>query len=128
MGLAVDSQDNVIVTGYSANGPNSTYYTIIYDKDGNEIENATYGNRGDNQALGVAVDSQDNIIVTGYSTNENGNTDYYTIKYETVTAPATALAGGGSGISGGAIAGIVVGASIAGGLVSYLITRRRLAG
>jgi predicted alpha/beta superfamily hydrolase len=126
MGLAVDSQDNVIVTGYSANGPTSSYYTIIYDKDGNEIENATYGNGGDNQALGVAVDSEDNIIVTGYSTNENGNTDYYTIKYKTVTtvtAPADS-----SGLSGGAIAGIVVGASIAGGLVSYLITRRRLAG
>ena len=128
MGLAVDSEDNVIVTGFSSNGSTHNYYTVIYDRDGNEIGNATYDNGYGDEALGVAVDSKDNIIVTGYSTSENGNSDYYTIKYETVTAPATALAGGGSGISGGAIAGIVVGASIAGGLVSYLITRRRLAG
>ena len=68
-----------------------------------------------------------NIIVTGYSTNENGNTDYYTVKYKTV-ANVIASSEGGGGFSGGAIAGIAVGALIAGGIVSYVITRRRLAG
>ncbi len=123
MGLAVDSRDNVIVTGWSSNGTTDSYYTVGYDTDGNEIGNATYDNGYGDEAFGVAVDSQDNIIVTGCSKNENGNTDYYTIKYKAVV-PST----DGGGLSGGAIAGIVVGAFVAGGLVSYFITRRRLAG
>jgi uncharacterized delta-60 repeat protein len=121
-GVAVDSADNVIVTGYSSDGStDSNYYTIIYDKDGNEIGHATYDNGYDDEAMGVAVDSEDNIIVTGYSTNENGNKDYYTIKYEAVPA-------GCGGLCGGAIAGIAVGAFVAGGLASYFIIRRRPAG
>jgi uncharacterized delta-60 repeat protein len=122
MGLAVDSADNVIVTGYSSDGSTeSNYYTIIYDKDGNEIASATYDSGFDDEAMGVAVDSEGNIIVTGYSTNENGNKDYYTIKYETVPA-------GCGGLCGGAIAGIAVGAFVAGGLISYFVVRRRAAG
>ncbi len=121
-GVAVDSEDNVIVTGYSSNGSTDTnYYTIIYDQDGNEIATATYDSGYDDQAMGVAVDSEANIIVTGYSTNENGNKDYYTIKYETVPA-------GCGGLSGAAIAGIGVGAFVAGGLISYFISRRTRAG
>ena len=124
MGLAVDSADNVIVTGYSSNGSTDyNYYTIIYDKDGNEIASATYDNGYDDEAMGVAVDSEDNIIVTGHSSNENGNKDYYTIKYETVTVPA-----GCGGLSGCAIAGIAMGAFVAGGLISYFISRRTRAG
>jgi len=122
MGVAVDSADNVIVTGYSSNASTDyNYYTIIYDKDGNEIASATYDRGYDDEAMGVAVDSEDNIIVTGYSTNENGNKDYYTIKYETVPA-------GCGGLSGGAIAGIAMGAFVAGGLISYFISRRTRAG
>ena len=95
---------------------------IRRDKDGNETGTVTYDSGKDDSAFGVAVDSEGNVIVTGYSTNENGNKDYYTIKYgaaTTVTAP------GGGGLSGIAIAGIGVGAFVAGGLISYLITRRR---
>jgi uncharacterized delta-60 repeat protein len=122
MGLAVDSADNVIVTGYSSNGSTDyDYYTIIYDKDGNEIASATYDSGYDDEAMGVAVDSEANIIVTGYSTNENGNKDYYTIKYETVPA-------GCGGLSGGAIAGIGLGAFVAGGVISYFVIRRTRAG
>jgi hypothetical protein len=122
MGLAVDSQDNVIVTGLSSDGSTDNYYTVIYDKDGNEIGSATYDNGYDDEAMGVAVDSGDNIIVTGVSTNASGNQDYYTIKYETVPAVC-------GGLSNIAIAGIGVGAFIAGGLISYFIIRiRRPAG
>jgi len=122
MGVAVDSADNVIVTGYCSDGSTDyDYYTIIYDKDGNEIASATYDNGYDDEAKGVAVDSEDSIIVTGHSTNENGNKDYYTIKYETVPA-------GCGGLSGGAIAGIAMGAFVAGGLISYFISRRTRAG
>jgi uncharacterized delta-60 repeat protein len=120
-GVAVDSADNVIVTGYSSDGSTeSNYYTIIYDKDGNEIANATYDSGYDDEAMGVAVDSEGNIIVTGASFD--GSTyNYYTIKYEAVPT-------GCGGLCGCAIAGIAVGAFIAGGVISYFIVRRRAAG
>jgi uncharacterized delta-60 repeat protein len=122
-GVAVDSADNVIVTGYSSDGSTGNYYTIIYDKDGNEIASATYNGGYDDWAYGVAVDSEGNIIVTGSSSD--GSTDnYYTIKYEAVPARC-------GGLCGCAIAGITVGAFVAGGLASYSIIkiiRRRAAG
>jgi uncharacterized delta-60 repeat protein len=121
MGVAADSADNVIVTGYSSDGStDSNYYTIIYDKDGNEIASATYDSGYDDEALGVAVDSEDNMIVTG-SSSDGSTYNYYTIKYRTVPA-------GCGGLCGGAIAGIAVGAFVAGGVISYFIIRRRPAG
>jgi hypothetical protein len=73
--VAVDSEDNIIVTG-------SQFDTIKYDKYGTELWNATYDSGDDIQeyAYGVAVDSNDNIIVTGYSPH-NGTVNFYTIKY-----------------------------------------------
>ena len=46
--------------------------------------------------------------------------DLSTLTGTTASAPA-----GGGGLSGGAIAGIGVGAFVAGGFISYFITRRR---
>jgi uncharacterized delta-60 repeat protein len=123
MGLAVDSEDNVIVTGFSSDGSTDNYYTIIYDKDGNEIGSVTYDNDYDDEAMAVAVDSEDNMIVTG-SSSDGSTYNYYTIKYETVPVPAA----GGGGLCGAAIAGIGIGAFVAGGLISYFIIRRRPAG
>jgi uncharacterized delta-60 repeat protein len=82
LGVATDSEDNVIVTGASE-GSSLNYYTIKYDPDGTELWNATYDGGGADAAYGVAVDSNDNIIVTGSSENATGNDtlDYYTIKY-----------------------------------------------
>jgi len=72
--VAVDSNDNVIVTGHSRIGVNNNYYTIKYDSDGNELWNKSCGG---GYASGVAVDGGDNVIVTG-ELSEN----YYTIKYD----------------------------------------------
>jgi hypothetical protein len=83
MGVAVDSQDNVIVTGYTMTAAgNNDYYTIKYDSGGNKMWDATYDSGRDDRAMDVAVDSLDNIIVTGWSYNTSGNYDYYTIKYD----------------------------------------------
>jgi WD40 repeat protein len=81
--VAVDSEDNVIVTGWSddgtANGYN--YYTVKYDKNGIEQWSKTYDFCGDHDmAFDVAVDSEDNVIVTGASLK--WTYDYYTIKYD----------------------------------------------
>ena len=71
-GVAIDSNDNIIVTGRTGND----WLTIKYDNMGNELWNRTYNDGSDDYAYGVAVDSNDNVIVTGKSQN-----NYYTIKY-----------------------------------------------
>lgn len=78
-GVAVDSEDNIIVTGYSSDGITLNYYTIKYDRDGTELWSQFYDSGGDDGALGIALDSEDNIVVTGIS--PNGTLDYYTVKY-----------------------------------------------
>jgi uncharacterized delta-60 repeat protein len=85
-GVAVDSDGNVYVTGYSANGTDDDYRTIKYDSDGNILWNKVYDSGGynsgyDDQAYGVAVDTLGNVYVTGHSAN--GTDDYFrTIKYD----------------------------------------------
>ncbi len=75
-GIAVDSNDNIIVTGEAAN----KYYTIKFDNSGTELWSKTYNTFQENCARSVAVDENDNIIVTGYV--YTGTTrDWYTIKY-----------------------------------------------
>jgi len=83
-GVATDSLDNVIVTGYSRNvtAGNYDYYTIKYDPAGNVLWARSYDGVGHDWAYGVATDSLDNVIVTGSSYNATaGNYDYYTIKH-----------------------------------------------
>ena len=86
-GVAIDSQDNIIVTGRSSGGTtNDDYLTIKYSPDGVEQWARRYNNadlNGFDVAYDVAVDSQDNIVVTGYSVSADGLSDYYTIKYDT---------------------------------------------
>ena len=77
--VAVDSMNNIIVTGWSVQGTPQNYMTVKYDGNGNEIWNRTYGEG--RQARSVAVDSLDNILVTGFQFN--GFTDsFLTIKYD----------------------------------------------
>ena len=83
-GVAVDSQNNVIVTGHSYNaGTVDDYLTIKYDSNGNVQWMKSYTGTSYDWAFGVAVDSQNNVIVTGVSYNAagTGNHDSSTIKY-----------------------------------------------
>ncbi len=83
MGVAVDSNNNVIVTGYVMNvHGNNDFYTIKYDSTGNKIWDVTYDSGRDDRAMDVAIDSLDNIVVAGWSYNTSNNDDYYTIKYD----------------------------------------------
>ena len=86
-GVAVDSGDNIIVTGYSKNGTGWDYCTIKYNSTGNPLAGwpVVYDGpaHGSDAAYDVAVDSGDNMVVTGYSTNPAGDYDYHTIKYDT---------------------------------------------
>ena len=83
---AVDSMDNIIVTGsayFDASGNNC--YTIKYDSNGNEIWNVAYDSGGDDGGSAVAVDSSDNVVVVGYI--ENSDYDAHIIKYRNFNPP-----------------------------------------
>ncbi len=67
-GIAFDSFDNVIVTGYafySPSGSGAFGFLIKYDEYGNQIWNSTWGNYRKAYFRSVTVDSFDNIYVAG---------------------------------------------------------------
>ena len=79
-GVAVDSNDNIIVTGFSGPGIAFDYFTIKYDKNFAVLSSSTYNGGSIDMASGIAVDASDNVLVTGTS-NNGAKTEYVTIKY-----------------------------------------------
>lgn len=83
--IAVDTSDNIYVTGYSVgSGTSFDYATVKYSPDSNEaVWVARYNGPGNDGDLPYAmtVDSSDNIYVTGRSAGSSTNDDYATIKY-----------------------------------------------
>jgi len=88
--IAVDSGNNVYVTGYSTslgtNG-NSDVVTIKYDSNGNQKWLQRYDGPGHGNDAGnaIAVDNTGNVYVAGYETETNGFTSMILIKYSPVT-------------------------------------------
>ena len=75
MGIAIDSDDNIYVTGNSYDD----YLTIKYSADSNQpVWVARYNNGG---GLAIAIDSNDNIYVTGESYSSETSADCLTLKY-----------------------------------------------
>jgi len=87
--VAVDSSNNVIVTGSSYNGANNDYATIQYSSAGVPLWTNRYNGpgNGDDTAIAVAVDGGNSVIVTGYSTGSGSGLDYATIKYSSTGVP-----------------------------------------
>jgi uncharacterized delta-60 repeat protein len=84
--VAVDSQNNVYVTGASEGEDTGwDFCTIKYSAGGTLLWakrwNSKY-NRGDG-ATAIVVDPYDGIYVTGYSYRSDTNSDYVTVKYAT---------------------------------------------
>ena len=81
--VAVDSSDNIIVTGKVWNGSNYDIRTIKYNgATGAEIWVATYDNSGSaDTATAIAVDTSNNVYVAGYSFNGTSRDDFLIIKY-----------------------------------------------
>ena len=83
-GIDVDSQGNVIVTGYSVDKSvgRSNMFTIKYDNNGNELWNVSFDSGMDDFGFDVTVDSGDNVIVFGFSgVSDNWNGSFVVVKY-----------------------------------------------
>lgn len=80
--VAVDSADNVIVTGNSE-GSGTDIFTRKYDSDGNVVSDFRYTSAGTrpDYPKGLAIDSAGKAAVCGVTTNANGDTDFYLAKY-----------------------------------------------
>lgn len=77
--VAIDSEDNVIVTGTSRDitRRDRDFYTIKYDKNGNAIWEKRYNVGIRDESYDVAVDSKDNIVIVGTASGK-----YFIIKYD----------------------------------------------
>jgi Beta-propeller repeat len=86
--LAVDGNNNVIVTGYSwGSGSSFDYATIQYSSGGVPLWTNRYSGPGQNSvSSAVAVDGSNNVIVTG-SSGSGTNNDYVTIQYSSAGVP-----------------------------------------
>ena len=89
-GLAVDSGDNVIVTGYSlGSGGSYDYATVKYSSAGVPLWTNFYDGpvKSLDYANAMALDGSNNVIVTGESTGSGSGYDYATIKYSSAGVP-----------------------------------------
>ena len=88
--IAVDTNGDVFVTGYSYGGSSGyDYATVKYSSAGLPLWTNRYNGpgNGDDYAKGIAVDAGGNVIVTGYSTGSGSSFDYATIKYSSAGTP-----------------------------------------
>jgi uncharacterized delta-60 repeat protein len=81
--MAIDSLNNVYVTGCHNDGGGGDYATIKYDPNGTELWVATYNGPGNgtDAAGAIAIDSSNYVYVTGTSYGSGTMGDYATIKY-----------------------------------------------
>jgi len=102
-GVAVDSNNNIIITGGSEEDGNKDYLTVKYNSNGNKLKDVIYDAGGIDDAMGVAVDGNNNIIVTGTSTSSHSGEHFCTIKYNsnlgTLWVKKEGFAGGANDIA-----------------------------
>jgi uncharacterized delta-60 repeat protein len=106
-GVAIDSQDRVVVAGTSYQGTGTTIDFAIarfdtggaldtsFSGDGKRVQSFSNGDFPD-EAYGVAVDSQDRVIAGGYSSQTGGNGwDFAIARYTSSGALDTSFSGDG---------------------------------
>jgi uncharacterized delta-60 repeat protein len=107
-GVAVDSADNIIATGYttSIGAGSPDYLTIKRNSSGTIQWSVLLGGSGNDQGYAIAVDSTDNIIVSGPTYSDGaGSADVLVAKYNSSGALQWDKTLGGTGSdSGGGVA------------------------
>ncbi len=79
-GVATDSEDNIIVTGFiNPTSTNNDYFLIKYNKNLAVISSTTYNSGNNDIAYCAAINSKDDIFISGYITKSN--TDSFSIFY-----------------------------------------------
>lgn len=79
--VAIDTFNNIIVTGTFYNGNNFDFLTIKYNSSGDTVWLRSYDSGGSDIARDVAVDAYGNIIVVG-SSRIDSIYDYLIVKYD----------------------------------------------
>jgi uncharacterized delta-60 repeat protein len=109
--MAVDSNNNIYVTGVSSgSGKYSDYLTIKYNSSGAQLWVRSYNGPSNyvDEAHAVAVDIEGNVYVTGYSWGNATDYDYATIKYNSDGAHQWVKRYNGTGNSGDVATAIAV--------------------
>lgn len=83
-GVAVDSTDNIVVTGatdsFGSSGANA--FILKFSSSGEKLWNITWGGANYDCGYGVSVDSANSIIITGYTNSSGaGLQDVFIAKY-----------------------------------------------
>ncbi len=80
-GVAVDYEQNVIVTGYKGSGTgNDSIITLKYNSRGDLIWARRFGAAKLTHGMAVAVDRKNDVVVAGY--RQNGNSAFLIVKYD----------------------------------------------
>ena len=84
LGVAVDKNGYVYVSGSSHCTSWGDYLTVKYDPYGNVIWTKTYGDAAHNYVAhgGIAIDGDGNIVVAGYSYDNKFNFRHSIVKYD----------------------------------------------
>lgn len=85
LGVDIDSNNDIYVTGRSSNGADDDYLTMKYNNAGTLVWSDVVDNGGTDRAVDIEVGSNNNIYVTGRSDNGTDD-DYYSLVYSTAGA------------------------------------------
>ncbi len=80
--VAIDSQNNIIVAGYTNKSGNYNYLVMKFDPNLKLLWNKTFNfSSKSDYAMDVAVDKSDDIIVTGRTKTTSNHWNFLTLKY-----------------------------------------------
>ena len=85
-GVAVDSSDNIYITGYTQSFGVGMYDIAVvkYDGAGTQLWNETWGGGGPDMGYGVVTDSVNNVYIGGVTSFGAGGNDMVIVKYNSI--------------------------------------------
>jgi hypothetical protein len=111
LGIAVDSEDHIYITGFSTESDLKTdIVTRKYDSEGELLWSVLEDGADDldSKGMGIVVDNSGNICVTGFTNTTNNGADIITIKYDSYGNQSSLATFNGGGNSEDKAFGIAV--------------------